>query len=100
MIDNDNIIDIEFHHLKIKKQIKANIKDSIIEIINKSNFDFLKNNNYIIIIHNKKTKQDTIIESVMTKEEKNNKKIKIILLPLNDEHNNKNEILCPECFEP
>ena len=100
MIDNDNIIDIEFHHVKIKKQIKANIKDSIIEIINKSNFDFLKDNNYIIIIHNKKTKQDEIIESVMTKEEKANKKIKIILLPLNDEQNNKKEILCPECFEP
>ena len=101
MSANDNLIDIEFHYEKIKKQIKANIKDALIEIINKSNFDFLKDNNYIIVIHNKKIKQSEIIESIMTKEDKANKKLKIILIPLNvKEQNNKKEILCPECFEP
>ena len=100
--NNDDIIDIEFHYQKVKNEIKTNKKNTIIEAINKSiksksNFYELKDNDFIIIAHNKKIKESEIIESIMTQEDLLNKKIKIILIPLNQEQK---EILCPECFEP
>ena len=100
MSDNDNMVEIEFNYEKMKKEIKTNKTDTIIEVINKSNLNFLKDNNFIIIAHDKKIKEDETIESIMTLEDKNNKNIKIILIPLNNEQNNIKEIFCPECLEP
>ena len=100
--NNDDIIDIEFHYKKIKNEVKINKKNTVIEAINKSiksksNFFELKDNDFIIIAHNKKIKENEIIESIMTQENLLGKRIKIILIPLNQEQK---EILCPECFEP
>ena len=100
MSDNDNMVEIEFNYEKMKKQIKTNKTDTLIEVINKSNFNFLKDNNFIIIAHDKKIEEDETIESIMTLEDKNNKKLKIILIPLNNEQNNIKEIFCPGCLEP
>ena len=53
MSDNDNLVDIEFHYEKIKKQIKANIKDTIIEIINQRIIQSFRLDYNIIKEHNR-----------------------------------------------